>query len=225
MPDNESNEKKADSKVKAIIFDFWGTVVENGVFPSPIKQVKGILRIDSDFTEYVIKFEESFMLKKFDSLEQGFDTVCKDLNIRASPYQKELLIGLWNKNRLLAKPFPETIAVLKDLKSKKYKIALISNTDCFSVRSILEKYNMLELFDVVKLSYETGMLKSNAKVFEETLEELGVSKDEAVMIGDSLDSDIKGAENAGVRGILIDRKNRRDYEDKIISLKDIESKI
>ncbi len=216
---------KEHKKIKAIIFDFWGTVVENGVFPSPIKQVKGILRIDSDFTEYVTKFEESFMLKKFDSLEQGFDTVCKDLNIRANPYQKELLIGLWNKNRLLAKPFPDTIATLKDLKSKNYKIALISNTDCFSVRSILEKYNMLDLFDVVKLSYETGMLKSNAKVFDETLKELGVIKEEAVMIGDSIDSDIRGAENAGVRGILIDRKNRRDYEDKITSLNEIEDKI
>jgi hypothetical protein len=24
--------------VKAILFDFWGALVENGIFPSPVKQ-------------------------------------------------------------------------------------------------------------------------------------------------------------------------------------------
>ncbi len=32
--------------VKLIIFDFWGTLVENGIFPSPVRQVKYILRIE-----------------------------------------------------------------------------------------------------------------------------------------------------------------------------------
>ena len=40
--------------VKAILFDFWGTLVENGV-RSPVKQVKWILMLkDMDFSEYII---------------------------------------------------------------------------------------------------------------------------------------------------------------------------
>ena len=46
--------------VKAIIFDFWGTLVENGVW-SPIKQVKQILDIDVPFSEYVVRMEKAMI--------------------------------------------------------------------------------------------------------------------------------------------------------------------
>ena len=45
------------------------------------------------------------------------------------------------------------------------------------------------------------------------------------MIGDSIPTDIEGAKNAGIRGILVDRKDKRESEDKIISLSEIRSKI
>ena len=46
--------------VKLIIFDFWGTLVSQGIY-SPVKQVKFILGIEEDFSSYITQFEESFM--------------------------------------------------------------------------------------------------------------------------------------------------------------------
>lgn len=210
--------------VKAILFDFWGTLVENGVFPSPVKQVKRILRIKEQFPEYIVKFEEVFMLRTYENLAEAFEKVAEEFRVHPKHYQIEKLVGIWNSNRLLARLFPDTAESLKDLK-KDYKIGLISNTDCFSVRPLIEKFRIGEFFDAIKLSYETGLLKSNKKVFEDTLNEIGVSKDDAVMVGDSIQSDIRGAESAGIRGILIDRKNRQNFHDKILSLKELRSKI
>lgn len=207
--------------VRGILFDFWGTLVENGVFPSPTKQVKYILKNKDPFHTYVVKFEEAFMLQKFDDLFGGFKNVAKAFNEELPQHRLEKLVAVWNKNKLLAKPFPETIETLKNLK-KTYKLALVANSDCFSVPEVLEKFELTKIFDTVKLSYEEGYLKSNPELFKAVLKDLKLKKNEVVMVGDSIESDIEGAKQAGINGILIDRKNRRDFKEKITDLSELE---
>ena len=134
--------------MKALLFDFWGTLVENGVW-SPTKQVKNLLQIDLPFSEYVLRMERALMTKPFPSLREAFQELCKEFSLDGTAEQLDQLIGLWNKNWMLARPFADVKDTLQDLQQR-YTLVLISNTDCFSVRSILEKYNLLELFDVVK---------------------------------------------------------------------------
>jgi 2-haloalkanoic acid dehalogenase type II len=208
--------------VKAIFFDFWGTLIENGIFPSPVRQAKSILRLyKMPFPLYIIEFEKSLMTQEFDDLYKAFENVCEQFKIPPDQFILDKLVGMWNKNKLLAKPFPETIKTLEKLK-KKYKLVLISNTDCFSVKSVIDKYELSQYFDLMLFSYDLGMLKSNPKIFEHALKKLKLKKDQVVMVGDSMESDIQGAKNADIRPILIDRRDRREYEDKILSLDELE---
>ena len=212
--------------IKAVIFDFWGTLMEIGVFPSPVRQVKFILRLrEMPFQDYIVAFEKAFMLKKFENLKEGFEAVCKELNTEAPDFVIDKLVGMWNKNTLLAKPFLDTISTLETLKKKGIKVALIANSDCFSIDPLLEKFDLRKYFDAVWLSYETGSLKSDSDAFKTLLRKLKVKKSEALVVGDSLESDIKGAENAGIKSILLDRRNRLEYENKILSLKELETKL
>jgi HAD superfamily hydrolase (TIGR01549 family) len=210
--------------IKAIFFDFWGTLVENGV-RSPTKEVKFILRLrDMDFSEYVIKFEEAFMTKKFESLKQAFQEVITSFNLAVPEFVIEKLIGLWNKNAILAMAYDETVEVLQALK-KDYKLVLIANTDQFSIGNVLDKFELRQYFDEIALSCETGLLKSNSEAFEKILKKLKIKKTEAVMVGDSLESDIKAAENAGIKAILVDRHNKREYAEKIFNLNELKEKL
>ncbi|MFH1409879.1 MAG: HAD family hydrolase [Nanoarchaeota archaeon] len=206
---------------KAILFDFWGTLVENGVY-SPVRQVRTILRLDMPFQEYIVAFEECFMVKKWDSLSEAFTAVCKTFDIKADTLMIERLVGMWNKNTLLSKPFPETLEVLDDLK-RDFKIGLVSNTDQFSVEQVLEKYKLLDLLDGVALSYETGALKTNPNLFKAALKKMKLKPDQTIMVGDSLESDMKGAENAGIKGVLVDRRGRREFSPKIGNLRELRS--
>jgi len=43
-----------------------------------------------------------------------------------------------------------------------------------------------------------------------------------VMVGDSIDSDIKSAEKAGIKGILVDRRNVREHSVKVLSLEEVQ---
>lgn len=207
--------------IKAIIFDFWGTLVSNGIY-SPVKQVRWILGLRMPFPEYIVRFEEAFMLKKFNTLAEAFENVCRAFEVEPTKEVIDKLIGIWNKNMLLAMPFEDSTKVLEELK-KSYKLVLVSNTNCFSIEPVMEKFDLKKYFDAVVLSYEAGVLKTNPKMFELILKKLKLKKEEAMMVGDSIASDIKGAEAAGIKAVLVDRRGSRDYKDKVSSLNELKS--
>lgn len=207
--------------IKAVIFDLWGTLVENGTY-SPLKQTYALLRINMPFGPFVHRFEELFMTKTFSSQEEGFKEVCTDFQVQQRKEIIDQLIGVWNKNKLLATLYPDTEETLRLLKNKGVKIGLLSNTPMDSGRFIIKKFDLEKYFDVVHLSCETGLVKQHPQSFQAMLIALGIKENEALMIGDSFETDINGAEEAGIKAILIDRKDRREFDPKIKMLKEVE---
>jgi len=206
---------------KAILFDFWGTLVETGV-QSPTKQVRNILRIYMPFSDYVINLERAMMTKQFASLNDAFVAVCKTFNVRYDRDLIERLIGMWNKSWMLAHPYDDVDMVLGEL-SKKYDLYLVSNTDCFSVPNVLGKFALDKYFKKKYLSCEVGMIKTDEAFMQKILEENNLKPEECVFVGDSVQSDMMAAHAAGMNAVLIDRKEGRDFKLKIKSLKELES--
>lgn|SRR3989344_3683748 len=201
--------------VKAIFLDFWGTLVENGTW-SPIKQVKEILKISLPFSEYVLRMEKAMMTKPFSNLRAAFEEVGKEFRITIATEQMELLVGLWNKNWMLAQLYPEIIETLESLQ-KEYDLVLISNTDSCGLPQVLTKFNLRPYFKKIFLSYETGLLKTDYGL-QQALKELHLHPEEAIMVGDSMESDIIPAKKIGMTAILVDRRKTRDFQPKIESL-------
>lgn len=211
--------------IKALIFDLWGTIIENGVHPSPTKQVRYFLRTQIQFSEFITTFEDTFMTKEYDSLKDAFEAVVNDFNLKIPDFVYEKLIGTWNKNAILSQKYDETDDVLKALKEKGLKLFLLANIDKFAFDQVTQKHQLNELFDKVYPSYETGLLKLNPESYKKILDENGLKEDEVLMIGDCLLSDMESSKNAGIKGILVDRKERREYDDKIKDLSELSQKI
>ncbi len=204
--------------VKAVLFDFWGTLAENGTY-SPLRQTYNILRVRMKFSDFVIKIESVFMTKPYEDQTSAFTEVCQAFNIEPRPFIIDKLIGIWNKNKLLAQLYPDTIPVLEELKKEKYKLAIVSNCPNNSVEPVIEKFGLGKYFDAVLLSWETGHLKTDKELFELAMKKLKVKKKEDVlMVGDSIPTDIEGAKNAGINAILVDRKGTREWPEKIKDL-------
>jgi HAD superfamily hydrolase (TIGR01509 family) len=208
--------------VKTIFFDFWGTLVENGIY-SPVKQVKYILGLRMPFSEYVIRFEKSFMCQKNENLTQGFKRVLTEFGIKDDNKIDEL-IGLWNKSWMLAKPYNEVKEKLEML-GQKYQLILISNTDNVSINNVLDKFDLRKYFDKIYFSYELGMIKSDEQFLKTILEKENLNKKDCLVVGDSIKSDILSAQQNDVDAVLIDRKNSREFHPKIITLNDLEEYI
>ena len=204
---------------KVIIFDLWGTLLENGIFPSPSRQTKKILGLfDMPFQEFIESFEKAFMTSDFEDMKSAFDNVFNHMDVSKEEYNREeKLIGLWNKNKLFVKPYGDTFDVLQKLQDAGYKLVLLTNSPFFT-DEILSKFDMEKYFEKTYLSYQTGMLKNDVKSFKQVLKDLKCKDTEALMVGDSIESDMVGAANAKIKGVLIDRRDRREFEHKAISL-------
>ena len=206
--------------VKAILFDFWGTLAEQGV-RSPIKQLKNALQIRLPFSEYVVRMEKAMMTEAFPTLKNAFVAVFKEFSV---PLQEDILdqlIGMWNKNWMLAQPYSEVEIVLKKLQQN-YSLILISNSDNFSVEKVLEKYSLSQYFDKIYLSYQVHLIKTDKNFLKLVLDEMNLTPEECVLVGDSIQSDITAAKRLGIKAVLIDRRETREFDPKIRTLNELE---
>ena len=97
------------------------------------------------------------------------------------------------------KTIPKAIETLIELKNRGYKIFAGTNGIGKTQKQRLEDSKMIDLFDDVFISEEMGVEKPNPKFFEIIFDKYDfIEKEDALMIGDSLASDIKGANNFGI---------------------------
>ncbi len=205
--------------IKAVLFDFWGTLVENGTY-SPLRQTYNILRARMPFSQFAEQFERTVWTKSFPDQASAFNAACESLNIDAKPFVIDKLIGVWNKNKLLAEMYPDTVDTLKALKEKGLKLVLVSNCPDDNIEPLLERFQIKEYFDFVLLSYAEGKLKTDG-LFDIALKKLKMKSSSVLSVGDSIETDIKGATKSGIKACLVDRKDRREYECKIKALSEL----
>ena len=91
--------------------------------------------------------------------------------------------------------------------AKKYPLTVVTNGFIEVQYEKFDKSGLRNCFSHIVLSEEVGCQKPNPRIYEEALRMNGVSAEEAVMIGDSWNSDIQGAINAGIDQIWI-RKSK-----------------
>lgn len=87
--------------------------------------------------------------------------------------------------------------------AEKYPLTVVTNGFVEVQYEKFEKSGLRDCFAHIVLSEEVGCQKPNPRIYEEALRMNGVSAEEAVMIGDSWNSDIQGAINAGIDQIWI----------------------
>jgi putative hydrolase of the HAD superfamily len=100
-----------------------------------------------------------------------------------------------------ASPIPGTVDMLATLKTR-YRLGLLSNlTHAPAALRIIERLGMAPFFDVVLVSGQLGYRKPHPRVFLALLEQLGTPKEHTAFVGDNLDVDIRGAQQAGIQPI------------------------
>ncbi|TFE30114.1 HAD family hydrolase [Cohnella luojiensis] len=118
--------------------------------------------------------------------------------------------------RLLAERFPaqrrslkyvyeETFAVLDELKGK-YKLLLLTNGSPDLQQEKLDGMpDLIPYFDSIVISGNFGEGKPSSKLFAHAMEQIGISVDEGIMVGDKLTTDILGANRIGMTSVWINR--------------------
>ena len=93
--------------------------------------------------------------------------------------------------------------------SQKYKIYATSNATYEQQISRLKSAVFDKYFSGYFISEKVGAEKPSKEFFDHCFNNLTVSKDEVVMIGDSPTADIKGGSMYGIKTIWLDRRNEQ----------------
>jgi len=196
--------------IKATIFDFGNVICnfDNNIF---------IERI-SKYTEkskqelHEIIFNSSELMKKYEtgliSSEEFFNEAVERCSLSIT---KQEFIKAFTD---IFTPIPTTFELIKKLK-KRYKIALLSNTNEWDFEYGIKTTEIFPLFDAVTLSFEVKSKKPEEKIYRDVLNKLKLKPEECVFI-DDIQEFVESANKIGMRGI-----HYTSYEKLIESLKNL----
>ena len=113
--------------------------------------------------------------------------------------------------RGLFEHFPETTAILEEIKGA-VRLVLATNGASDLQRLKLETSGLAGYFDDVFVSGDVGFAKPHPRFFENALRLAHAGSEQTLMVGDNLRKDVGGAQEAGIRGIWVNRKDREPDE-------------
>jgi len=164
----------ASQKIKAVLFDMDGTVVD---VPYDWREIKEKLETGGvPILEYLSGLQEPECSRKWMIL---------------TGYEDEATARAVLKDGL--------VELLEFLASRGIRTALVTNNSEKNTRAVVEKFGLC--FDHV-LSRESGLWKPSGAPFRAVLQAFGLGAEEGCVVGDSF-IDIRAAENAGIRRIFI----------------------
>ena len=114
-------------------------------------------------------------------------------------------------------PFKEVPEVLKSLKEKDLKLAILSNGTPTLLNQLVKSNNLDNLFDDLFSIEEVGIYKPDSKVYDIPIKKYNIQKNEVVFLSANT-WDVSGSGNYGYNSIWVNRNNnifdKLDYSPK-----------
>lgn len=213
--------------IKAVFFDLYNTLVhyeppqeelqaaalkELGVDVSPEVLRRPIVAADELIYSEIARrpLSHRSQEEKMALYIQYQETVLREAGLK---YDQKLVLGLLGKmqqTKMNLVLFDDVAPALTDLKNRGIILGLISNVEQ-DMTETLTRLGLPSWLEIVVTSQDAGASKPRPEIFQEALRRAGVQPPEAIYIGDQYQVDVIGANGAGMKGILLDRRGY--YED------------
>ncbi len=182
-------------KINTVLFDFDGTIMDTNdlILQSWQNTFRVLTGHEAEEKTILATLGEPLEL----TLERFFPDV---------PLQKCLdTYRGWHHDNFvqLIKMFPGMLELLEELRSRGYKMGLVTSRLKYTTMLGVEKYDLGKYFDYILTADDTDKHKPDPAPILITLEKLGSLPEESIMIGDTL-LDMGCARNAGVTSVLVD---------------------
>ncbi len=200
------------SKYKAVVFDFWGTLVDDLMYPEANRllyqqkntEMADLLGVDRDgFAKGWAAGAAQRMVGGFSSNEAALLHICRELG--AEPGQ-DCIHGVaeirYAYVRSALSPRPGTVETLSTLKDSGYRVGLISNCG-EDVSRLWHTTPFAPLMDAAVLSFDAGLAKPDRRIYDLAIGRLGVTAEHCLYVGDGTAGELSGASKAGMTAVLM----------------------
>jgi len=216
--------------IKAVLFDLFDTLMiirKNHDFSSPsLKRMYRFLsrngvNVPLDrFQEAYTKVRDELYAKADPNLEEPHFNVRIALTLKMLGYNYTASSPLvMSASAEFCREFMKYVYLDEDaeplLRSLhgKYKLGIVSNyaiPECAD--KLLETHGLDGLFDAVVVSGAVNKRKPSPEIFNSTLNALGVTAAETIVVGDTMDADIEGAKAVGMKAVYVKRREEKQAD-------------
>jgi len=193
--------------IKAIVFDAYGTLFDVN---SAAEKCKGKIgdkwedfanfwrttQLEYTWLRSLMKKHKDFWQVTEDSLDKSMKTFKIDSSMKS-----ELL----NLYKVLS-PYTEVKEVLKKLKEKEYRLAILSNGTPALLNELVKNNNLENIFDNLFSVEEVEIYKPDPKVYDMPLKKYQIKAEEVAFLSANT-WDVSGGGNYGYNAIWVNRNN------------------
>ena len=193
--------------IKAIIFDAYGTLFDVN---SAAEKCKGKIgdkwvgfanfwrttQLEYTWLRSLMKRHKDFWQVTEDSLDKSMEA------FKIDPSMKSELLNLYK----VLSPFKEVSEILKTLKEKNFKLAILSNGTPSLLDELVKSNNLDNLFDDLFSIEEVGIYKPDSKVYDLPIKKYKIEKNEVAFLSANT-WDVSGGGNYGFNSIWVNRSN------------------
>ena len=193
--------------IKAIIFDAYGTLFDVNSAAEKCKDKIGdkwegfanhwrTTQLEYTWLRSLMNRHKDFWQITEDSLDKSMKTFKIDSSM------KNELLDLYK----ILSTFSEVPEVLKSLKEKNYKLAILSNGTPSLLNELVKSNNLNNIFDNIFSIEEVRVFKPDSKVYAIPVNKYKVQKNEIVFLSANT-WDVSGGGNYGYNSIWVNRNN------------------
>ena len=192
-------------KPRAIVFDAYGTLFDVNSAAEKCKNKLGnkwesfanfwrTTQLEYTWLRSLMKKHKDFWQITEDSLDKSMKVFNIDNNLK-----NELL----NLYKILS-PYPEVKKVLKNLKERKFKLAILSNGTPDLLNDLVKKNDLNNLFDDLFSIEEVQIYKPDSKVYDLPIKKYNINPNEIVFLSANT-WDVSGGGNYGYHSVWVNR--------------------
>ena len=193
--------------IKAIIFDAYGTLFDVNSAAEKCKDKIGdkwegfanywrTTQLEYTWLRSLMKRHKNFWQVTEDSLDKSMKAYKIDSSMRNE------LLDLYK----ILSTFKEVPEVLKSLKERNFKLAILSNGTPALLNELVKSNNLENIFDDIFSIEEVRIYKPDSKVYNLPINQYQIQKNEVVFLSANT-WDVSGGGNYGYNSIWVNRNN------------------
>lgn len=194
-------------KCRAVIFDLFGTLVEEPPFAEYEKllpQMASILGVSAEgFTRLWWETHGARHTGAFATIEANIEHVCQALG--ATPSKASIQHAAETRAEFACRPLrlqEGALETLRQLRADSRKIGLVSNCGP-EVPPLWPQTPLAPLIDATVFSCAVGFKKPDPRIYHTACERLAVGPEQCVYVGDGDSRELTGASAVGMYAVLI----------------------
>ncbi len=193
--------------IKAIVFDAYGTLFDVNSAADKCRGKIGdkwelfashwrATQLEYTWLRSLMKRHKNFWQVTEDSLDKSMKVFKIDVSM------KNELLDLYK----VLSSYPEVKAVLKSLRAKEYKLAVLSNGTPALLNELIRSNSLEDIFDDIFSIEKVGIYKPDTKVYAMPVEKYQIRSEEIAFLSSNT-WDVSGGGNYGYNAIWVNRNN------------------